>query len=123
YRQIFESGGVPGVHDLAKAAREVARVVRPGRYLVTTEDNYWRLNHWLDPRYFPPLGPFRKTIRSVLERLALCKPSGASARLHSIREFDASLAAVGLEKIDGRTVGFGPSSFLGQKLLSDSSVI
>jgi len=120
---ILEIGVAPWLHSLDKAAREVARVLRPGGYLITTADNYWRLNHWLDPRYFPPLGPFRKRIRSVLERLALCKPSGASARLHSIREFDASLAAVGLEKIEGRTVGFGPFSFLGQKLLPDSSGI
>jgi 2-polyprenyl-3-methyl-5-hydroxy-6-metoxy-1,4-benzoquinol methylase len=120
---ILEIGVAPWLHSLDKAAREVARVLRPGGYLITTADNYWRLNHWLDPRYFPPLGPVRKGIRRVLEGLALCKPSGASARLHSIREFDASLAAVGLEKIEGRTVGFGPFSFLGQKLLPDSSGI
>ncbi len=118
---ILKIGVAPWLHSLDKAVREVERVLRPGGYLITTADNWWRLNHWLDPRYFPPLGPVRQGIRRVLERLALRKPSGASARLHSIKEFDASLALAGLEKIEGRTVGFGPFSFLGQKLLPDSS--
>jgi SAM-dependent methyltransferase len=118
---VVKIGVAPWLHSLDKAVHEVARVLRPGGYLITTADNWWRLNYWLDPRYFPPLGPFRKGFRGVLERLALRKPSGASARLHSIREFDASLAAAGLEKIDGKTVGFGPFSFLGKKMLPDSS--
>ena len=123
FNLILKIGVAPWLHSLDKAVREVARALRPGGYLITTADNYWRANHWLDPRYFPPLGPVRKGIRSVLEGLSLRKPSGASARLHSIREFDASLAAAGLEKIEGRTVGFGPFSFLGKKLLPDSSGI
>jgi SAM-dependent methyltransferase len=118
---ILKIGVAPWLHSLDKAVREVARVLRPGGYLITTADNWWRLNYWLDPRYFPPLGPVRQGVRAVLERLALRKPGGASARLHSIREFDASLAAAGLEKIQGRTVGFGPFSFLGRKMLPDSS--
>jgi len=120
---VLKIGVAPWLHSLDKAVREVTRVLRPGGYLITTADNWWRLNYWLDPRYFPPLGPVRKGVRSVLERLALRKPSGASASLHSIREFDASLAAAGLEKIEGRTVGFGPLSFLGRKMLPDSSGI
>jgi SAM-dependent methyltransferase len=121
FNLVLKIGVAPWLHSLGQAVREVARVLRPGGYLITTADNWWRLNYWLDPRYFPPLGPVRKGFRGVLERLALRKPSGASARLHSIKEFDASLAAAGLEKIDGRTVGFGPFSFLGQKMLPDSS--
>ena len=118
---IVKMGVAPWLHSLDKAVREVTRVLRPGGYLITTADNYWRLNYWLDPRYFPPLGPVRKGVRGVLERLALCKPSGAAAGLHSIGEFDASLITAGLEKIEGRTVGFGPFSFLGRKMLPDSS--
>jgi ubiquinone/menaquinone biosynthesis C-methylase UbiE len=118
---VLKIGVAPWLHSLDQAVREVSRVLRPGGYLITTADNWWRLNYWLDPRYFPPLGPVRKGFRGLLERLALRKPSGASARLHSIREFDASLAAAGFEKIEGKTVGFGPFSFLGRKMLPDSS--
>jgi ubiquinone/menaquinone biosynthesis C-methylase UbiE len=118
---VLKIGVAPWLHSLDIAVREVARVLRPGGYLITTADNWWRLNYWLDPRYFPPLGPFRKGFRNVLERLSLRQPSGAAARLHSIREFDTSIAAAGFEKIEGRTVGFGPFSFLGRKALPDSS--
>lgn len=118
---VLKIGVAPWLHSLDKAVQEVARVLRPGGYLITTADNWWRLNYWLDPRYFPPLGPVRQGFRGILERLALRKPAGAAARLHSSREFDASLAAGGLEKIEGKTVGFGPFSLLGKKLLPDSS--
>jgi SAM-dependent methyltransferase len=118
---ILKIGVAPWLHSLDKAVQEVARVLRPGGYLITTADNYWRLNYWLDPRYFPPLGAIRKGMRSFAAGLGLCKPAGASARLHSIREFDASLTGAGLEKVEGRTVGFGPFSLLGRKMLSDAT--
>ena len=123
FNLVLKIGVAPWLHSLDKAVREVARVLRPGGYLITTADNYWRLNYWLDPRYFPPLGSVRQGIRRVLERLALRKPSEAAARLHSIREFDASLAAAGLQKIEGKTVGFGPFSLLGRQILPDSAGI
>lgn len=118
---ILKIGVAPWLHSLDKAVQEVARVLRPGGYLITTADNWWRLNYWLDPRYFPPLGPVRKGFRGILEGLALRRPAKAAARLHSIREFDASLAAAGLEKMEGKTVGFGPFSLLGRKILPDST--
>jgi len=118
---ILKIGVAPWLHSLDKAVTEVARVLRPGGYLITTADNWWRLNHWLDPRYFPPLGPLRKGFRRVLESLSLRKPSVAAARLHSIREFDASVAAGGLQKVQGKTVGFGPFTILGRKIFSDSA--
>jgi 2-polyprenyl-3-methyl-5-hydroxy-6-metoxy-1,4-benzoquinol methylase len=117
---VLKIGVAPWLYSLEKAVREVVRVLRPGGYLITTADNWWRLNRWLDPRYLPPLAPMRRQVRNVLERLALIGSRGASARLHSIREFDDCLSAAGLTKIEGRTVGFGPFSFLGCKLLPDS---
>ena len=123
FNLVLKIGVAPWLHSLDKAVREVARVLRPGGYLITTADNYWRLNYWLDPRYFPPLGSVRQGIRSVLERLGLRRPAGAAARLHSIREFDASLAAAGVQKIEGKTVGFGSFSLLGRQILPDSAGI
>jgi len=118
---VLKIGVAPWLYSLDKAFREVARVLRPGGYLIATADNWWRLNHVLDPRYLPPLRPVRQGVRRVLEGLGLVGAQGASARLHSIKEFDACLSAAGLQKIEGRTVGFGPFSFFGCKLLPDSS--
>lgn len=118
---VLKIGVAPWLYSLDKALREVVRVVRPGGYLITTADNWWRLHHWLDPRYWPPLEPVRRRVRDVLEQCGLVGPRGASARFHSTREFDSCLSAAGFEKMAGRTVGFGPFSFLGWKFLSDST--
>lgn len=117
---VLKIGVAPWLYSLSKAVREVVRVIRPGGYLITTADNWWRLNHWLDPRYLPPLGPMRRWSRRRLAGLALIKSRGASARMHSIRAFDSCLSAAGLQKLEARTVGFGPFSFLGFNLLPDS---
>lgn len=118
---ILKIGVAPWLHSLDKAVHEVARVLRPGGYLITTADSYWRLNYWLDPRYLPPLGSLRKGFRGLLEKASIVKPSGPGARLHTLREFDASLVAAGLQKVEWRTVGFGPFSLLGKKMLPDAT--
>jgi len=117
---VLKVGVAPWVHSLDKAMREVARVLRPGGYLIATADNWWRLHFWLDPRYFPPLGPVRRGTRSLMESVGLLGPKSPSACLHTIKEFDAYIAAAGLQKVEGKTVGFGPFSFLGRRILSDS---
>ena len=116
---ILKIGVAPWLHSLDKAVREVSRVLRPGGYLITTADSYWRLNFWLDPRYFPPFGSVRKAVRGAMEKMSLRKPSGPGAQLHTKKQFDASLIAAGLQKIDWRTVGFGPFSLLGKQILPD----
>ena len=120
FNLVLKVGVAPWVHSLDKAMREVARVLRPGGYLIATADNWSRLHFWLDPRYFPPFGPIRKGIRSLMESVGLLDPKEPSACLHSIKEFDAYISAAGLEKVEGRTVGFGPFSFLGRTILPDS---
>ena len=118
---ILKIGVAPWLHSLDKAVAEVSRVLRPGGYLITTADSYWRLNFWVDPRYFPPFGSVRKAIRGTLEKMSLRKASGPGAQLHTIKEFDASLAAAGLQKVDWRTVGFGPFSLMGKQILPDAA--
>jgi 2-polyprenyl-3-methyl-5-hydroxy-6-metoxy-1,4-benzoquinol methylase len=118
---VIGMGVAPFLHSLNTAITECARVLRPGGYSIFTTDNRWRLNHMLDPVFFPPLRKPRRWVRTRLERFKVLKVlTGPRANSHSIREFDAWLAAAGLEKIRGTTVGFGPFTLFDIELLPDS---
>ncbi len=118
---VLAMGVAPWLHLLNQATQEMARVLKPGGCLILTTDNRWCLNHVLDPRCFPALAPARWKVRDVLERLGLCKPAPRPRpHMYSIRQFDALLSMVGLHKLEGMTLGFGPFSFLNCKLLPDS---
>lgn len=119
---VVAMGVTPYLHSLNQAMREMSRVLRSGGYLAVSADNTWRLNHVLDPRRFPGLASTRWKVRDVLERLGLRKPVPQRPPLHmySIKKFDAFLSPVGLEKLEGMTLGFGPFTFFNCKLLPDS---
>ena len=118
---VIGMGVAPFLHSLNTAITECARVLRPGGYSIFTTDNRWRLNHVLDPVFFPAVRKPRRWMRKLLERLKVLKVlTGPRANSHSIREFDACLAAAGLEKIKGTTVGFGPFTLFDIKLLPDA---
>ena len=118
---VIGMGVAPWLHSLNIAITECARVLRPGGYSIFTTDNRWRLNHVLDPVFFPPLRNARRRVRTLLERFKVLRvPTGPRPNKHSIRGFDACLAAAGLEKIKSTTVGFGPFTLFDVKLLPDS---
>lgn len=118
---VIGMGVAPFLHSLNTAITECARVLRPGGYSIFTTDNRWRLNHMLDPVFFPPVRKPRRWVRTLLERFKVLQVfTGPRPNRHSIREFDACLAAAGLQKIKGTTVGFGPFTLFDIKLLSDS---
>jgi len=118
-------GVTPYLHSLSAALREMARVLEPGGYLIVNADNRWRLSYVLDPRRFPALAATRQKLRAWLEHSGLLKsdPAAPRPRMYSRKEFDATLAAAGLEKLWGTTLGFGPFSFLNFNLLSEPAGI
>jgi len=121
FRLVIGMGVAPFLHSLNTAITECTRVLRPGGYSIFTTDNRWRLNHVLDPVFFPPVRKPRRWVRTLLERFKVLQAlTGPRANSHSIRMFDACLAAAGLEKIKGTTVGFGPFTLFDIKLLPDS---
>jgi ubiquinone/menaquinone biosynthesis C-methylase UbiE len=118
---VFALGVIPWLHSPEIALNEIVRVLKPGGHAVITVDNRLRLNYLLDPRFNPLVAPAREVIRRWLERLGL---RTASVRpsfpvMHSPGEFDLLLKCSGLKKSASLTVGFGPFTFLGKRVLPD----
>jgi D-aspartate ligase len=118
---VVALGVIPWLHSPEQAAREMARVLASGGYLVVSADNRARLTNLLDPRRSSVTGPLRRTARSALAATGRWRPAGngALATFHRRGEFDRILAGAGLEPVAGATFGFGPFTLLGRRLLSD----
>jgi ubiquinone/menaquinone biosynthesis C-methylase UbiE len=121
FDMAFALGVLPWLHSPEKAMQEIQRVVKPGGYFIVTIDNKWRLNHVLDPRWNPALELPRRAAKSLLETLRLRKPKTVPvlARMHSPRELDIMLSSLGLTKLKGMTLGFGPFMLMGKIFIPD----
>ena len=120
---LFDLVVVVGVTEwmdsLEQPMREIARVVKPDGFLIITGDNTWSLHFAADPLRNPLLGPLRRWVYAVLRRFG--RGPRARSRLRSVTQLDASIRAAGLQMIRRTTLGFGPFTFAGKKLLSDSA--
>ena len=105
--------------SLAQPMREIARAVKPGGYLIVTGDNTWTLNFVLDPLRNPIAAPLKRWVHEALRRLG--RGPRAHCVLRSIAQLDASIVGAGLQMIRRTAMGFGPFTFLGWNLLSDSN--
>ncbi len=117
---VVALGVLPWVDDPRRALEEMARVLRPGGYLIVSVDNRWRLDHLLDPLSMPLLKKLRQWGRRTLERLQLVSPGARTpVRYHSPPECRAALAEAGLRIVKCASVGFGPFTFMKIKLVPD----
>ncbi|MBV8811676.1 MAG: methyltransferase domain-containing protein [Acidobacteriaceae bacterium] len=105
-------GVLPWVATAYEALMEVHRVLKPGAHFIATIDNKNRLSHRLDL-----LLPTRRLIGRFLRSLHL-RDSTVSWS-HTIKEIDASLSGAGFEKINCKTLGFGPFTLAGFRLVPD----
>ncbi len=120
YSVVLALGVLPWLHAPDRAMAEMARVVRPGGYVLTSMDNVLRLHYLLDPRLNPALGPLRRAVGSGLRSIGvLHSPSPTPVRLDSSRRVDAVMDRLGLEKVRSTTIGFGPFTFLTRPVLSE----
>jgi predicted ATP-grasp superfamily ATP-dependent carboligase/SAM-dependent methyltransferase len=111
---VMAVGVIPWLDSPGQALKEVRRVLCPGGYAILTVDNRARLNHLLDPQFSPMLEPARRLVLSLRRRLRGGREeSRFHPRLIWPRRFDSALEAACLQKIAGRTVGFGPFAFWG----------
>jgi ubiquinone/menaquinone biosynthesis C-methylase UbiE len=98
------------------AIKEMARVAKPGGYVLLTANNRMGLTNFLDPLYNPALVPLKRYIKIALERLGFShRPPGMA--FHSRRFIDGALGKGELIKVRGKTLGFGPFSLFRRPIL------
>jgi D-aspartate ligase len=120
YSLVVGLGVLPWLHSPDRAMEEMARVTRPGGYVLANVDNLLRLHYLLDPRLNPALGSLRRSVGSGLRSIGvLHTPATTPVRLDSSRRFDAVMAHLGLVKVRSATIGFGPFTFWRRPVLSE----
>ncbi len=112
-------GVIPWIERVEPAMRELARVTRPGGFVILTADNRARLNNLLDPWLNPAFVLLKRAMKNMLARIGLRRSSlkDVGATGHSRRFIDTSLARAGLHKNRSKTLGFGPFTLLRRSLL------
>jgi len=115
---VIALGVIPWLRSAAAAAGELARVLRPGGFLVVSAENSAKLNILVDPRHHPWLQPARSAVKAGLMRIGACNaPVGPRLTAHRSAEFDRILARSGLRPLARCTLGFGPFTLLGMAVL------
>jgi len=116
---VVALGVLPYLHSPAVALREIARVLAPGGHVVLSSDNRWRLQHVLDPRFTPVLGPLKAVVRGTLGTLGV-RVGGFPSHLFSARVVRRLHADAGLAVVREVGIGFGPFSLLGRRVLGEA---
>lgn len=107
---LIAIGVLPWLDRAELAVREMARVTKPGGYIILTTANRAGLASLLDPLISPVLRPLKLRVKSALVRLGHRQPSPAMV-FHSSRSIDSILRQMDFAKVKGMTRGFGFSLF------------
>ncbi len=116
---VVALGVVPWLHSPQVAVAEMARVLRPGGYLVANADNRKRLSLLLDPWHSRALDRPRAAAKRLLAPARARKAPCALVAAHSLAEFDDLLLRAGLLPARSSTFGFGPFTLLRLPVLPD----
>lgn len=115
---VVALGLLPWLHDASGGVAELARVLAPGGWMILTADNRARLNSLIEPRDHPLLTPL-KLARRKLARPTESPQASAPSYLHRPAQVDAMLASAGVRPVRRTTIGFGPFTILGRRLLPE----
>ena len=104
---VVALGVIPWLERPELAIQEIARVTKPGGYVLLTTDNWAALISWLDPVHHPLVKPLKQGLNKVFRSVGFSYrvPTVTS---QSCRQVDKMLAGVRLEKVRGKAYGFGP---------------
>jgi ubiquinone/menaquinone biosynthesis C-methylase UbiE len=116
FNLVLAIGVLPWLACIRTAMMEFIRVIRPGGCLIVNIDNTWRLHELLDPRLHPVHSSVRHYLRKVLRLPAEAPPTQRC----SPRKFDRLIDELRCTKIEAKLLGFGPFSFFGHPLFSES---
>jgi ubiquinone/menaquinone biosynthesis C-methylase UbiE len=100
------------------AIDEMVRVVRPGGHALLTVLNSLDIAYLLDPRRNPALVPVKSVLQLVASALDRPRPDRPRPKRYLSWSIRRRLRRSGLIPIRQATVGFGPFTFLGRRLLS-----
>lgn len=114
---VLALGVIPWLHSPGAALCEMSRVVRPGGAVIATADNRARLTYLLDPKLNPALAPVRSAAKGVLGERVGRDHDSAPSHLHTLEAFERLIEDAGLEKVQARTIGYGPFTLLGRPIL------
>jgi ubiquinone/menaquinone biosynthesis C-methylase UbiE len=115
-------GLIDWVQSPHEAIVELARVIEPGGWLILSCAHSRALVYLLDPLNNPYLKVPRASVKATLGILGFRRYRVPSQRPFMLkrRELDSLLESNGFEKIDGRTIGFGPFSIFGRHVMPNS---
>ncbi|HYS30085.1 MAG TPA: methyltransferase domain-containing protein [Candidatus Limnocylindria bacterium] len=112
---VIALGVLPWLHSPARAVNEMARVLKPGGWLILSSDNRDCLVDRLDPLRNPLLAPIKRAVKRALKRPD--PPVAWVPRGDRRRDTDQMLAGAGFRKIHGLTCGFGPLTLFHRRVV------
>jgi 2-polyprenyl-3-methyl-5-hydroxy-6-metoxy-1,4-benzoquinol methylase len=115
---VIAIGVIPWLERAEAAIQEMARVTKPGGYLILTTANSAGLASLLDPIICPALRPLKLGLKKLFVRIGM-RHATPGMVFHSNHAFDATIRRLGLVRLKGMTRGFG-FSFLRRRVLPDA---
>ena len=119
YDLVIALGLIPWLSAAQPALNELSRVLAPGGSIIVSADNRYRLSNLFDPRYTPALSAVRRRVRGVRLVRSLVTGHGPKVSMHAPGEFDSMLGRADLSVSRSASIGFGPFTFLGLRVLPE----
>jgi ubiquinone/menaquinone biosynthesis C-methylase UbiE len=121
FSMVIALGLIAYLESPERAIAEMARVTRPGGYVLLTSANPFSLPVFFDPRRNFLLQPLRVRLRDQLTSTGLwhLKNPPVTPKRYAAGRVDRMLKDAGLQKRRGATFGFGPFTIWHRHLVSE----